>query len=268
MKLKNLICIILLVLPGIAWGTLPQIESWVWFDYRASTKPLVEDKEPKLVVLDPDCFLEGEIETLKQAGHTVLAYVCIGEAESWRSYWGKINYESWVLGPSARRNGSYFIRFYTAYTWSDVLKNYISNLQNMGFQGVLLDPGLALDYYPDKTEDMADLVTGLAKEVKSNDPHAYVVLLNAGQLLQYTDMSMQLDGFAEEGVWWDKNWLRTDDQTSLERVNYLVQARGLGITPLVMEFADNDAAIIETETLASGEGFIPFFPPKDWLKYW
>jgi len=268
MKPRVFIWLIIILLPSIAWGTLPQTQSWVWFDYRAGTKSLVEDSEPKVVVLDPDYYLEGEIETLKQVGHTVLAYVCIGEAESWRSYWAKINYESWVLGPSARRSGSYFIRFYTAYTWSGVLKNYIDGIQHMGFQGVLLDPALALDYYPDKTEDMAELVTELAKEVKSNDPNAYVVLLNGGQLLQYTDMSMRLDGFAEEGVWWDKNWLRTDAQVSLTRKDYLVQARGLGITPLVMEFADGDAAIIETETLASGEGFIPFFVPKDWEKYW
>ena len=267
MRAGLLLLLFILALSNIAFAELPDIEGWVWLDYRSPTAPLLE-AEQQLVVLDPDNYLSGEVETLKQAGHIVLAYLCIGEAESWRAYWHKISWESWVVGPSSRRSGSYLIRFYSAYTWAGVLKDYVEDIIEFGYQGLFLDPAYALSYYPDKAEDMADLVQELAEEARYDDPDAYVVLFEGGELLEYSQIVMEIDGLAEEGVWWDSDWLRSSAVDTMLRKDYLIQARGLGITPLVMEYADGDAAIIEVETLADGEGFIPFFVPKEWGKYW
>lgn len=83
----------------------------------------------------------ADIETLKKSGKTVIAYLSIGEAESYRYYWDS----SWSTTPPdwlGKENpdwaGNYKVKYWNS-DWQDIIKGYLDKIIDLGFDGVYLD---------------------------------------------------------------------------------------------------------------------------------
>jgi len=87
-------------------------------------------------------FSSSDIQQLRDAGKTVLAYFSIGEAEDYRFYWKS----SWQPGSPAfiaDENpdwpGNYAVKYWTSGWWSKALQPYLDRILAAGFDGVYLD---------------------------------------------------------------------------------------------------------------------------------
>jgi cysteinyl-tRNA synthetase len=98
-------------------------------------------------------FSRADIERLRAAGKTVLAYLSIGEAEDYRFYWGP----SWQPGsPSflADENpawpGNYAVAYWEDAWWAAALGPYLDRILAAGFDGVYLDRIDAYQWWHDE----------------------------------------------------------------------------------------------------------------------
>ena len=110
-----------------------------------------------LIVMDysfdgsgPQAFRPGEIAALRnQCGCKLLAYVSIGEAESYRWYWQS----SWGtdpppwLGPeNPNWPGDYRVRYWDP-AWQAIVFQYLDQVMAQGFDGVYLDTVDTYEYW-------------------------------------------------------------------------------------------------------------------------
>jgi cysteinyl-tRNA synthetase len=93
----------------------------------------------------------SDLRQLHKAGMRVLAYLSIGEAESyrfyWRSEWLSGGAPTWLGRADPDWPGNYKVRFWDA-QWRDrVLRPYLDKILRQGFDGVYLDIIDAYDYW-------------------------------------------------------------------------------------------------------------------------
>lgn len=116
-----------------------------------------------LVLMDRDFnderFTSAEIEALKWKANggrrLVIAYMSIGEAEDYRSYWKKKweKYKTspeWLYKENNQWRGNYKV-FYWMETWKSIIygneEAYLTTLLDVGFDGVYLDIIDGYEYY-------------------------------------------------------------------------------------------------------------------------
>jgi cysteinyl-tRNA synthetase len=93
---------------------------------------------------DQGAWSSSEIAALKTTGESrfVLAYLSIGEAESFRSYWDDFwdtGSPDWVGREVPGRPGNYRVKYWYEGWWENILKEYLVNIVGRGYDGVYLD---------------------------------------------------------------------------------------------------------------------------------
>lgn len=116
-----------------------------------------------LIIMDRDFggeqFTAAEIESLKHKNNggtrLVIAYMSIGEAEDYRSYWKKEwkkkkTEPSWLYDENRKWRGNYKVFYWTpewkAYIYGNE-EAYLTSLLNLGFDGAYLDIIDAYEFY-------------------------------------------------------------------------------------------------------------------------
>jgi cysteinyl-tRNA synthetase len=165
-----------------------------------------------------------------KGGRVVLAYIDIGEAESYRTYW-----RSTWRAPKNNNPGSpdFILRadpdgwaenFVVAYwdqRWQLVLANELVKIMNAGFDGIYLDwvdgyedaavLAEAKRQHVDPAAAMIDFIASLRTTARKANPKAVVIAQNAPYLLdedaRYANV---IDGLAMEDIWFrgrpDAGW--------------------------------------------------------------
>jgi len=155
----------------------------------------------------------------KRADRLVLAYIDIGEAEEWRTYWQqgwKIGAPEWIVADDPDGwEGNYPVAFWHD-DWWDIWtadEGQIAQLVDAGFDGVYLD---WVEAYSDENvvhaaqrEDidprleMISFVGGIAEMGRSMNPEFLIVAQNAAELADSYKYSHIIDALAQEQVWYD-----------------------------------------------------------------
>lgn len=201
----------------------------------------------------------------------VLAYLSVGEAETYRTYW-KDEWNTtppvWLGKANPDWPGAVGVRF-----WSDPWKeltyagsrSLLEKIIDAGFDGVFLD---RVDAYvewaaerPAAGLDMIALVKELRAKARRRNQHFLVVAQNAEDLLKIVEYRSSIDGVAKESLFYglkqpgaangpaDVSW-------SLSRLR-IAQKAGLPI--FAIEYLQDADTIAQAKARLDKEGFVAFF---------
>ena len=136
-------------LDSSSWAASPvsnlNVTSWAYQLQEIDVDQVVAADAFQLIVIDysADGGMEGkftpeQIGRIRQSGKKAIAYLSIGEAESYRSYWNidwESNPPSW-LGPENQNwLSNYKVRFWDP-AWQNVIFAYLDEIYDQGFDGI------------------------------------------------------------------------------------------------------------------------------------
>lgn len=181
-------------------------------------------------------FSRWQIEALQKKGKKVIAYMSIGEAESYRSYFAGLS-KSLLGAQNPKWKGNYNVHFWEK-EWQDVIiGSYLKNIKAQGFNGVFLDVIDAYERYSpvdERANDMAIFIERISQEGRRDDPDFMVIMQNGLQIRRHLkDEKLFLEsitGVNAESV--------TTNASSLEDILYFKQHQKL---VLALEYPANEA---------------------------
>jgi len=158
---------------------LKNVKSWgYWLQSPCIQK--IESSPFDLIVIDysydgtdAKAFTGRHLDVLHSANKHVLAYLSIGEAESYRFYWKK----QWKPGSPTfidKENsdwpGNYKVKYWDKRWWNQALKPYLNRILSSGFDGIYLDIIDAYYYWTQngyKAQDCANKMIDLVVKIRS-----------------------------------------------------------------------------------------------------
>jgi cysteinyl-tRNA synthetase len=218
-----------------------------------------------LAVVDPDHT--GSPQRLKKkpggGDRPVLAYISIGEAETWRGY--KSSGKSWNTGKTQGWNNNYAVKYWDP-EWKAIVKNRVRKALDQGYDGVYLD---RVDTYENvkapggSRAEMIKLVKEVAAEVKSKKRGAKVYVQNAEELLTDKGYVSAIDGIAKEDLYYGINHdgRRNSKGDIAASLSLLKKAQAQGKAVHVVEYVSGSARS-QAESEIRKQGFKPAFAPR------
>jgi cysteinyl-tRNA synthetase len=192
-------------------------------DSFAKTKPAVVAKLKESgrdwIVLDATFagdtpWERTDLDTIRsgKAGRKVVAYLSIGEAEDYRSYWqsdwvsnGKRTAAApaWLGIENPEWKGNYQVKYWKA-EWQKLMLAAIDDAMSRGFDGVYLDVVDGFETYEQGADnylddrmnpetkqtyrrDMVDWVKAIAARARAKNPAALIIPQNGSQLVVHKD---------------------------------------------------------------------------------
>jgi cysteinyl-tRNA synthetase len=254
-----------------------RVEHW-GCQYQNINIEQIVGSELDMIVIDP--VVQGERLLLDQhpglkrkpngARRLVLAYLSIGEAESYRDYWQptwKEQAPEWLGPENPRWPGSFAVHYWHA-GWRDMLLRpggAIDRIVEAGFDGVFLD---RVDAYGDwprlgvkAQQDMIDLVTTLSSNARGRREKFLVVAQNAEPLLMNEGYCASISAVSKESLLYNLQGPgRPNTDSDIEwSLNYLKLARARQLPVLAIEYLEDlESQFMARERLAA-LGFVPFF---------
>lgn len=202
-----------------------------------------------------------EIRTGKK-GRKVIAYISIGEAEDYRSYWdGKWNRRekpAWLLGENPHWKGNYRVAYWHA-EWQAIIFKVVDEAMAAGFDGVYLDivDGFEsfekdgtrfIDDRPNPAtrqsyrRDMVDWVKQVAAQARAKNTAALVIPQNGSQLLAHPDFIATISGIGIEDLFTEDD-RRQPAGHSDHVLGFLKALEETGKPVLVIEYPQQDKSI-------------------------
>jgi cysteinyl-tRNA synthetase len=171
------------------------------------------------VVGDEDYPMTEVLTRLHDTDKLVLAYIDIGEAESYRVYWEdnwRVGNPDWIVGedPDGWAE-NYPVAFWNA-DWQALWleeDGLLDQIGAVGFDGVYLD---WIEAYSDENVveaarreginpvyAMIEFVSSISTTVKEDCGDCLVIAQNAAELVEYDEYAAVINGLAQEQVWFD-----------------------------------------------------------------
>lgn len=211
----------------------------------------------------------------------VLAYLSIGEAESYRSYWKKDwkrQRPDWLLSENPEWEENYAVCFWDPGWQANLCGSadaYLDRILRQGFDGIYLDKcdvgedlkrreKQAARSRPDLDADMAALVERLAAYARAKRPGFLVVMQNAEPLLERPALRATIDAVAKEELLYgldapEKGNSRDEISWSQERLELM---RRDGKPVFVVEYLNDRAKIAKAGTQLRELGYVPYISDK------
>ncbi len=234
---------------------------------------------------DEKAFTPGDIARMKVkpdgSRRQVIAYMSIGEAESYRYYWNpewSDKKPSWLLD----ENPDWKENFSVCY-WDPAWQNqfcgaptaYLDKIIAAGFDGVYLDKCDVFEDLQDRNKkvaksrpdlegDMINFVARLSQYAKARKPAFAVIMQNAEILLEQEHLREAIDGVAKEALLYG---LPGPEQPNpKDEVTFSHRALDLAIdagrTVFVVEYLDDAAKVIDATVTLDGWGYLSTISPK------
>jgi cysteinyl-tRNA synthetase len=154
-----------------------------------------------------------------RAGRRVIAYLSIGEAEDYRTYWQrswKTNPPPFLLAQNPEWKGNYRVKYWQA-NWQRLILAEVDKIMAAGFAGVYLDIVDGFETFeqdgtnfiddrlnPETKQsyrrDMVDWVKAVAARARKTNPAALVIPQNGTQLLGQSDFLAAVDAVGVEDL--------------------------------------------------------------------
>ncbi len=260
--MRRALVIVALCLPALAAGQradLSWAQSWCCWLQAPSIDALAASPYD-VVVMDYSFdgsaareFSYADIQRLRAAGKTVLAYFSIGEAEDYRFYWkstwrpGKPNY---IADENPDWPGNYAVQYWTSGWWSNALEPYLDRILAAGFDGVYLDKIDAYWWWYDvrgvnyrtAANRMVTLVEKIATYARQRAGAGFIVCPQNGEAIlddasaTYRDRYLAaIDAVGAESIFY--NFWSLEDQEY--RLAKLAQFDAAGKRILVLEYIED-----------------------------
>lgn len=206
----------------------------------------------------------------------VLAYLSIGEAERYRTYWSDAWHDpatrpTWLLDPNPQWEGNYPVRFWHA-DWQRIIvggpESYLARILAAGFDGVYLDRAdvfqeLANDH-PNAEREMVRLVALIAARARAQQPDFLVVLQNAEELVGHRQVRASIDAIAKEDLFFGVNHdgkANPHDMVAAS-LDDLRRARRSGLKLLAVEYLEDGEAARLALAKARRDGIVMHFAER------
>jgi len=232
---------------------------------------------------DQTAFSAGQIAALKNSSggpKIVLAYLSIGEAETYRFYWQPAwdrdnngqpdaGAPAWLDEVNPDWAGNYKVHYWDP-GWQAIIYgnpgSYLDKIIAAGFDGVYLDLIDAYDDYQEQGRDsaaqeMVDFVIDLAGYARAQRPGFLIFPQNAAELAAHFPQYLAaVDGIGQEEIYYgypdDGDPSPPDFLAEVEpELDRFVEA---GKTVLLTAYTTDPAQIDEQYARARAQGYIPF----------
>jgi cysteinyl-tRNA synthetase, unknown class len=275
-----------------AHGLLANVNSWGYQLQNLNVANAAASPFDLLVVdyakdgADDTALTPAELERLKtkpDGGRRVmLAYLSIGEAEDYRSYWEptwKHQRPTWLLAENKEWKGNYAVCFWDK-GWQSIVcgspQSRIDRLIAAGFDGVYLDkcdvfedlkrkhrPEAAAR--PDIEADMVAFVQHMSAYAKARQPGFLVIMQNAETLLTSPALRAAIDGIAKEELVFgqdspEKRNAKSDYDDTRQNLDLLARE---GKPVFVVEYLNAPEKIQAAIAATQPHGYILYVAPKD-----
>jgi cysteinyl-tRNA synthetase len=211
----------------------------------------------------------------------VLAYLSIGEAESYRFYWRKQwsgQRPAWLLRENPDWDQNYAVCFWDP-EWQALLYGsegaYLDKILAQGFDGIYVDKcdvtedlrrreRKAAASRPDLDGDMVDLVRRLGDHARARRPGFLVVMQNAEQLLERAELRSVIDAVAKEELLFgldaaEKANARDEIDWAKKQLDLL---RKDGKPVFVVEYLNNAGKIAKASRATRDFGYVLYVSDK------
>ncbi|MDP8219172.1 MAG: endo alpha-1,4 polygalactosaminidase [Candidatus Theseobacter exili] len=160
-----------------------------WF-ILLSYDPSEQEIDPYIInkydmaVLDPDYYPSF---TMHSKRPLLIAYISVGEAEEYRSYWKSIKDELWIIGENPNWKENHYIDICNDKWQEIILEKVIPMIISKGFNGIMLDTLDTIDVLCDKAPDKCSLykkaMMDLVKNINEKYPNLLLVSNNGFSIL-------------------------------------------------------------------------------------
>lgn len=236
-------------------------------------KPTIESfRDYSLVVLDS--IHHPPIRPLLEQRKTVIGYLSLGEAESYRDYYKDVEKEGILLDKNPNWPDSRYVDVRDARWTRRVVETLVPRLLHKGFQGIFID---TLDNPPElerrdpaKFKGMTVAAANLVKAIRRHYPRIYIMLNRGYTILPAVES--EIDAVLGEAVFteidFEKNTYRlTDPKLYRQQVDLLQAARKrqpkLRVFTLDYWKPDDIAGVIRIYAEQRKNGFLPYVSVKE-----
>ena len=221
----------------------------------------IRTRDTDIAVVDPD-EVRSPAKLKSRAGgkkRAVLAYISVGEAESYRGYMKKGS-KTWLTDKGQGWSGNKMVKYWDP-EWKSIVKSRVRAAMDAGYDGVYLD---RIDTYErmkapngKSREEMKRLVEEIAGEARSRRRNAAVAVQNAEELLTDKKYVATIDAIGKEDLY---HGIHHDGRrNSKESVDWsrklLKQAKAQGKGVYVVEYVGGKTAA-DVKSEARRDGFV------------
>lgn len=217
----------------------------------------------------------GQLKQRPDGGRRlVIAYLSIGEAEEYRSYWRKGWAEAppeWLLSENCRWPKNHLVAFWHE-GWREIMfegaQSYLARIQNAGFDGIYLD---RVDVYsdiaqrfPQARDSMISFVADLAAAARARSPGFLIIAQNAEELLDSARYRRTIDAVAKEDLLYGLagTGSRNDSASVGASKTLLDRLKAEGKPIFAVEYLTEPAKIDSAASELAGFGYRPVFPTR------
>jgi cysteinyl-tRNA synthetase len=219
---------------------------------------------------DADAWPKDAVAKLRTKGRVALAYVSIGEAESYRGYWRAAwakTPPAWLGPENPDWKGNFAVRFWDP-SWRAIVladDGPLARALDAGFDGLYLD---LVDVYErwaelgevDEDEGarrMVAFVKEVATFARARKPGALVVPQNAASLVARPELLAVVDGIGLEDTFFDGERTQTAEHTT-EVLAAARRIRAAGKPVFALDYCRTKAKVDRFYELALAQGFVPY----------
>jgi len=249
-----------------AAATARAISGWLYQLQNINPEQIAGSPED-LAVIDYDGdgepLAKAQIERMRQkpdgSRRLVLAYLSIGEAESYRDYWRSTwrkRPPAWLGKVNPKWRGNFAVRFWDP-AWQSIVFERIDRLITAGFDGLYLDKVDEFETLGHR-DDMVEFVARIAARTKSRRADALVVSQNGDGLIPDPKFRRSIDGFAREDLFYGEksDGVRNRASEVRENVDRLKLLTAEGKPVLVVEYPSSKEQAQTARRKISEQGFI------------
>jgi cysteinyl-tRNA synthetase, unknown class len=226
-----------------------QVKSW-HYQLQGIDPHAIAKSSADMVVIDysgeDGPFTRAQVELMQHkpdgSRRLVLAYMSIGEAESYRWYWARRS-PAWLGPENPQWRGNYGVRFWHP-DWQAIIFEYTDKILAAGFDGVYLDKVDEFDELGHHAE-MVEFVDRIAGRGKSQRPDFLIVSQNGDALIADPKFRRAIDAFAREDLLYGEtvDGERNDADSIRDNIQQLKSLTAEGKPVFVVEYPrDNDQA--------------------------
>jgi cysteinyl-tRNA synthetase, unknown class len=251
-------------------GLLKSAQSWAY--QLQGNVGSIASSGADVVVVDAD-HMRGAATRLrtKPGGgrRVVIAYVAIGEVETWRGYWKGLSASgrpSWVTSRTQGWAGNYIVHYWEP-AWKAIVKERVRQIFAAGFDGLYLD---RVDTWENvkapggSRQAMIQWVREISSYARSIKSDAAIMVQNGEELLSSAEYVSAIDAIAKEDLFHGVNHDGRRNSAGMvsESVRMLKGAQAKGKTIFVIEYLKGSTADSVRAEIRK-QGFVPFFGGRD-----
>ncbi len=250
--------------PIVDSGSLAdRVFSWACV-YQKVAVSAIRKNAADMIVVEPDFYSYRDVQSIRESGKMVIAYLSVGEGEDYRAYASKPGFKDLVIRENPHWPGNYRVSYWDE-RWRKILTDYGLEILGKGFDGILFDVVDAWESFPEdpgKEAKMAHLLSELVRTFRASRSGLAMLLQNSHELFDFPEIRSGFDGMTQEGLF--ETWMDQDPAESWRKakISALRRLRRTGKFIGVLDYTRRQARMQLIRNKVALEGFIPYFSTR------